>query len=86
MKRNHTQTFTRDDGTQVICATDANGERLPTRYVRDGQEAAPAKPKKEPRLQSNRPLKQLASNTNGKGRRLKLMGDQTIQSYHENNG
>src|SRR5690606_1749429 len=52
MKRNHTQTFTRPDGTKVICATDANGQRLPTRYVRpDGTEAKPPAPpaKKPPR-------------------------------------
>lgn len=51
MKRNHSEEFTRDDGTLVICATDAQGKRLPTRYVRPGakQVAQAAPPKKEPR-------------------------------------
>ena len=43
--RDYIRTFNRD-GVTVVTEV-RNGERLPTRYVRDGQELAP--PKKEPR-------------------------------------
>lgn len=49
MRPNQQKSFTRDDGTIVICATDAQGRRLPTRYVRpDGIEAQVAPPVKKP--------------------------------------